>query len=216
MPAKKPHYVNNKLFLEAFKKYLPLVKPLRAKHTVLCKKLLKQGKSKEELPAFVRPQTPEYDYIGECLLKIATHLSYKPNFINYTFREDMIGDAIENSIQYLENFDPKKSNNPFAYFTQVMMFAFFRRITKEEKHAYIKQKSLESAIDFFSTQGGDDGEYANTYVKFMRDAKNDIIANFEQKKANKKKPGKKGKNRKKIDNPGIERFMVTSFTEPFA
>jgi hypothetical protein len=205
---KKQQYVNNKLFLEAFKKYLPLVRPLRKKHNALCKRLLKEGLTKEQLPHFVRPQTPEYDFIGECILKIANHLAFKPNFYNYTFKEEMIGDAVENAIQYLENFDPKKSKNPFAYFTQIMMFAFFRRITKEEKHAYIKQKSLESAIDFFSTQGGDDGEYANTYIKFIRDIKNDVITNFEKKKSDKKKL-LGTKSRKKIDQPGIDRFLVS-------
>ena len=203
-------YVDNKKFLEAFKIYLRVLKPLRTEYNKKCKQALKEGVAKDELPSFERPQTPEYDYIGECLLKIATHLSYKANFINYTFREDMIGDAIENAIQYLENFDPKKSNNPFAYFTQVMMYAFLRRISKEEKHSYIKQKSLESAIDFFSTQGGDDGEYANTYIKFIRDSESDIIKNFEEKKDNKKKVSTATtRTRKKIYNPGIERFMVT-------
>ena len=205
---KRQHYVDNKLFYAALKKYLPIVKPLRKKHTKLCKELLKKGVSKKDLPPFERPQTPEYDYIGECLLKIANHLSFKPNFMNYTFREDMIGDAIENSIIYLESFNVRKWKNPFAYFTQVMIFAFIRRITKEEKHAYIKQKCLESAIDYFDIQGGDDVDYANTRTKFMRDAKNDIIANFEEKKANKKKAGTRV--RKKIEKPGIERFLVNA------
>ena len=160
--AKKPHYVDNKLFLEALTKYLLVVKPLRAKYNLACNKLKKQGIPKDEWPAFERPQTPEYNYIGECLLKIANHLSYSPkffpNFHNHSLREEMIGDALENCIKYLENFDPAKSKNPFAYYTQVMWYAFYRRITSEAKQTYIKQKSLESAIDFFATQGGDDGE----------------------------------------------------------
>ena len=214
----KPNYVDNKLVLEAFEKYLPIVRPLRAAHNKLCKKLLKQGVVKKDLPIFARPQTPEYDYIGECLLKIANHLSYSPkffpNFHNHSLREEMIGDALENSILYLENFDPKKSHNPFAYFTQVMWYAFYRRITKEAKQTYIKKKSLESAIDFFATQGGDEGEYANTYIKFLREMDNDVIEDFEKRKADKKKAsGATTKTRKKIISPGIERFMVT-MTEP--
>ena len=85
------------------------------------------------------------NYIGECFIKIATHLSYKPNFINYTFRDDMIADGIENCIQYVDNFDPAKSKNPFAYFTQIIYFAFLRRIQKEKKQLYIKYKSIERA-----------------------------------------------------------------------
>ena len=73
------------------------------------------------------------DYLGECFLKIATHLSYKPNFVNYMFREDMISDGIENCVQYIHNFNPEKSQNPFAYFTQIIHYAFLRRIQKEKK-----------------------------------------------------------------------------------
>ena len=115
----KVNYVNNKEFLAAFQIYLPICKPLRKKHDALCAKLLKQGVKKSALPRFARPQTPEYDFIGECLLKIANHLAFKYTFIPSfnTLREEMIGDALENAIQYLENFDPKKSKNPFAYFS---------------------------------------------------------------------------------------------------
>jgi hypothetical protein len=70
------------------------------------------------------------NYLGECFLKIATHLSYKPNFVNYMFREDMICDGIENCVQYIHNFNPEKSSNPFAYFTQIIHYAFLRRIQK--------------------------------------------------------------------------------------
>ncbi len=206
MSRKANHYVDNKAFLEAFKRYLPIALPLKAKWLKECKKLLAKGKKKEDLPKFARPRTPDYEYIGECLLKIAEHLSYKPNFINYTFREEMVGDAIENAIQYLENFDPEKSNNPFAYFTQLMGYAFLRRIAKEEKHSYIKQKSLEGAIDFFSTQGGDEGGYKNTYIDFIREAKSDIVKNFEEKKRAKKKASTR--TRKRIEDPGIDKFMV--------
>ena len=83
------------------------------------------------------------NYLGECFLKIATHLSYKPNFVNYMFREDMIGDGIENCVQYIHNFDPNKSNNPFAYFTQIIYYAFLRRIQKEKKQLEIKTKIIE-------------------------------------------------------------------------
>ena len=83
------------------------------------------------------------NYIGECFLKIATHLSYRPNFINYMYREDMIGDGIENCIQYIHNFDPEKSSNPFAYFTQIVYYAYLRRIAKEKRQQAIREKILE-------------------------------------------------------------------------
>tara|TARA_B100001113_G_scaffold252393_1_gene208043 strand:- start:5390 stop:5839 length:450 start_codon:yes stop_codon:yes gene_type:complete len=86
---------------------------------------------------------PISNYLGECFLKIATHLSYKPNFVNYMFREDMIGDGIENCVQYIHNFNPEKSSNPFAYFTQIIYYAFLRRIQKEKKQLEIKTKIIE-------------------------------------------------------------------------
>ena len=83
------------------------------------------------------------NYLGECFLKIATHLSYKPNFVNYMFRDDMISDGIENCVQYIHNFNPAKSKNPFAYFTQIIHYAFLRRIQKEKKQLEIKTKIIE-------------------------------------------------------------------------
>ena len=84
-----------------------------------------------------KPVPPVSNYLGECFLKIANHLSYRPNFINYTYRDDMISDGIENCLQYIHNFDPEKSKNPFAYFTQIIYYAFIRRIQKEKKQTHI-------------------------------------------------------------------------------
>ena len=109
-PKQKPHYVDNKKFLEAMTEY----RALRIKAE-------EEGKR--------RPTVT--NYIGECYLKIANHLSYRPNFINYTYRDDMISDGIENCLQYMDNFDPEKSKNPFAYFTQIIYYAFIRRIQKD-------------------------------------------------------------------------------------
>ena len=119
---KSEHYVNNKELLAALIDY-------RAEVAV--------AKSKD------LPKPRISNYLGECFLKIATHLSYKPNFVNYMFREDMIGDGIENCVQYIHNFDPAKSNNPFAYFTQIIYYAFLRRIQKEKKQLEIKTKIIE-------------------------------------------------------------------------
>jgi Sigma-70 region 2. len=75
-------------------------------------------------------------------LKIANHLSYRPNFINYTFRDDMISDGIENCLQYLDNFDPAKSSNPFAYFTQIIYYAFIRRIQKKRNKLLLNKTNI--------------------------------------------------------------------------
>ena len=120
--AKTEYYVNNKEFLEAIVEY---------------KRKVEIAKKKEKS----KPLVP--NYVGECFLKIATHLSYKPNFVNYMFREDMISDGIENCVQYIHNFDPERSKNPFAYFTQIIHYAFLRRIQKEKKQLEIKTKIIE-------------------------------------------------------------------------
>jgi len=115
------HYVSNKEFHNALIQY--------KKEVDIAKE---NGDPKPIIP----------NYIGECFLKIATHLSYKPNFVNYIFKDDMICDGIENCVQYIHNFDVSRSN-PFAYFTQVIYFAFLRRIAKEKKQLEIKTKIIE-------------------------------------------------------------------------
>ena len=165
---KKEHYVNNKEFLAAMTEYRKL-----------CVEAEESGEDKP----------PVSNYIGECFLKIANHLSYRPNFINYTFRDDMISDGIENCLQYLDNFNPEKSNNPFAYFTQIIYYAFIRRIQKEKKQTTIKQKLiLKSGLDEIVRQEGDNEEYQNSYADFLR--KNMIIEQETEKKE-KPKPKKK-------------------------
>ena len=121
---KSEHYVNNKQLLEALIVYRGKVATAK----------------ENDLP---KPRIT--NYLGECFLKIATHLSYKPNFVNYMFREDMISDGIENCVQYIHNFDPEKSRNPFAYFTQIIHYAFLRRIQKEKKQLEIKTKIIEKS-----------------------------------------------------------------------
>ena len=116
------HYVNNKEFLAAIVEYKD--------------KVALAAERGEEKPRITR-------YIGECFLKIATHLSFKPNFVNYMFKDDMVCDGIENCVQYINNFNPEKSKNPFAYFTQIIHYAFLRRIQKEKKQLEIKTKIIE-------------------------------------------------------------------------
>jgi len=116
------HYVNNKEFLAALIKY-------------------REDKEIAEIQGKPKPPIPRY--IGECFLKIANHLSFKPNFVNYMFKEDMISDGIENCVQYIHNFNPEKSQNPFAYFTQIIHYAFLRRIQREKRQLEIKNKIIE-------------------------------------------------------------------------
>ena len=136
----KPHYVDNKKFLEAMIEY-------REK----CNVAEEKDKKKPDVT----------NYIGECFLKIANHLSYRPNFINYTYRDDMISDGIENCLQYMSNFNPEKSKNPFAYFTQIIYYAFIRRIQKEKKQTHVKHRIIAKQ-DFTSyvTMEGDENSYS--------------------------------------------------------
>ena len=121
--AKKRNYVNNPDLLQALIKYKES-----------CKDAEECGDS--------LPQVPEY--IGSCILLIAQRLATKPNFSGYSYKEEMISDGIENCLQYIHNFDPEKSSNPFAYFTQIIWYAFLRRIQKEKKQTYIRFKASQA------------------------------------------------------------------------
>ena len=145
----KPHYVDNKKFLQAMTEY-------RDK----CNKAEEKGRKKP----------PVTNYIGECFLKIANHLSYRPNFINYTYRDDMISDGIENCLQYMSNFNPKKSSNPFAYFTQIIYYAFIRRIQKEKKQMQVKAKIIANAgvENMMDQLAGDDTHYQSQMLDFLQ------------------------------------------------
>lgn len=88
-------------------------------------------------------EKPQVDnYIAESIIKIANHLSYLPNFSGYTYRADFVADAIENCLTYVDNFNPEKSQNPFAYFTQICWYAFIRRIMREKKQSIIKGRFI--------------------------------------------------------------------------
>lgn len=169
---KKQYYVDNKKFLAAMKEY---------KSMVLSSE--QEGKPRPIVPV----------YIAECIMKIATHLSYKPNFINYSFREEMICDGIENCLQYIDNFNPDKYDNPFAYFTQIIYYAFLRRIEKEKKYLYTKFKASEHISVLGSTaerQQQDMGENFNDDIKYnewTEEYMSDFIENFEQTKRRKVK-----------------------------
>ena len=152
------HYVNNKEFLDALIVYRKAVRECAEKEI--------PNITPEQLKTWQSPNKPPIpNYIGECILKIATHLSFKPNFVNYMFKDDMISDGIENCIQYLHNFDPEKSTNPFAYFTQIIHYAFLRRIQKEKRQLEIKNKILEKTgfDEVFADDLGIDGANYSDY-----------------------------------------------------
>ena len=138
------HYVNNKEFLAALIKY-------------------REDKEIAEIQGKPKPPIPRY--IGECFLKIANHLSFKPNFVNYMFKEEMISDGIENCVQYIHNFNPEKSQNPFAYFTQIIHYAFLRRIQREKRQLEIKNKILERSgfSEVFTDDNNIDGGNYSDY-----------------------------------------------------
>ena len=165
------HYVDNKKFLAEMTKF-------RAK-------VIRANEAGRKRPMVT-------NYIGECFLKIANHLAYRPNFINYTFRDDMISDGIENCLQYMDNFNPEKSNNPFAYFTQIIYYAFIRRIQKEKKQVLVKQKIIANTdTDEFLTQlDGDDGQYKNQMIEFLKANQGNVVEEPKTKKQKKKEKQK--------------------------
>jgi len=172
---KKPeHYVNNKDFTAAVAEYVIQIN---------------KAKEADKTP----PRMSEY--IGECVYKIATRLSTRPNFINYTYRDEMICDAIENCIQYLGNFNIEKSSNAFAYVTQICYYAFLRRIQKEKKQVFIKQKSImesDVSLESFQTIDGQyDPALTNTNVEWLKENMNHV--NYEPRKSKKKTPTTKKK-----------------------
>lgn len=168
--SKTKHYVNNADFLQALIEYKQS-----------CEIAKKENREEPIVP----------NYIGECFLKIAEHLSRKPNFISYSFREEMICDGIENCIMYFRNFDPTKSTNPFAYFTQIIYFAFLRRIQKEKKQLYVKYKATEQFGILDEAELFEDSE-GNVKQFVLYDNISEFIQTFEEKKKAKKKTKAKG------------------------
>ena len=170
----KNHYINNKDFLKEMIEFRTSVNEAK----------------KLNLP---KPQIPRY--VAECFMKIAENLSHKPNFLSYTFRDEMVADAIENCVMYVDNFDPAKSSNPFAYFTQITYYAFLRRIQKEKKQLYVKYKSTETAgiLDEFELNENEDG----TFRQFeLYENISEFIQNYEN-----------ARNENKAKREGLEKFV---------
>ena len=170
----KNHYINNKDFLKEMIKYRTAIR-----------KAKRLGQPKPQIPT----------YVAKCFMMIAENLSHKPNFLSYTFRDEMVADAIENCVMYVDNFDPAKSSNPFAYFTQITYYAFLRRIQKEKKQLYVKYKSTETAgiLDEYELNENEDG----TFRQFeLYENISSFIENYEN--------AKKAKKEKKA---GLEKFV---------
>lgn len=183
---RKLHYVNNPEFLKEMKLHIAAVK-----------KAKKAG----------NPSPQVSNYIGECIVSIANKLANKPNFVNYPFREEMISDGIENSLQYLNNFNPKKSSNPFAYFTQIIYFAFVRRIQREKKHLATKYRIIEESLIDLSQEDGINSsqKYGSDYADANM---HEFLQNFEKSQEEKKRKIKTSK-KKSAKKVGFEKIIET-------
>ena len=155
-PKEKPHYVNNADFSQAVVEYVTVLNEARD--------------AGEQLP--IVP-----DYIARCFLKIAEGLSHKSNFIRYTYREEMVMDAVENCLKAIENYNLEAATrtgkpNAFAYFTQISWYAFLRRIAKEKKQQDVKIKYMtQSGVEEFIIENGDatSGQVMNAFVSQLKD-----------------------------------------------
>jgi hypothetical protein len=191
-PKQKPHYVNNKQFSLAVVDYVKLVREAEEKD--------------EKLP--IVP-----DYIAECFLKIAEGLSHKSNFIRYTYREEMVMDAVENCLKAVTNYNIEtatRTGNPnaFAYFTQICYYAFLRRLAKEKRQQDIKFRFIEKAgIDDFIQydEGGMvDQSVSRAFVDQLKDRIDKVRDHDTQIKEFATKEKKKQKTKKRS---GVELFM---------
>ena len=159
----RPHYVNNKDFSNAVVEYVRLL----------------QQCEKDNLP---KPMLP--NYIAECFLKICEGLSHKANFVRYTYREEMVMDAVENCLKSVDKFDPDTATrsgnlNAFSYFTQISWYAFLRRIQKEKKQMYIRFKSSQQMIATGGTYAG--GEDVTLNLTTSADYMNSFVQDYEDK-----------------------------------
>lgn len=188
--SKSSHYINNETFLKQI-----------VEHKRAVKRAEKEG----------LPKPGVNDYIGKCFMDIAENLAKKPNFANYPFKEEMIGDAVENCIMYATNFNPAKSKNPFAFFTQIIFYAFLRRITKEKKQLYIKMRQFEEfdPSGKFRNWLKDKFEPENNPFSDILNLTNEDIAEFEKRMKGKRKTvvKKKTKISKKTDNSRLDNFI---------
>lgn len=190
MAKNKAHYVNNRDFSEAVYDYAVEVQ---------------EAKSKD------KPIPQVTDYIAKCFIKIAEGLSHRPNFVRYTYREEMVMDAVENCLRAIGNYNIKKTTrtgkpNAFSYFTQICYFAFIRRILKEKRQQDIKFRFIEKmGIEDF-VQMGMDGEAATETMAYV-DTLKERIGAVRMKDAAIKDFAKQEKKRQKKEEKTLELFM---------
>lgn len=165
------HYVNNKALLECIEKYQKQKNEAIQNNTAL-------------------PKIPEY--FGEAIIQIATRFSRRPNFIGYSFRDEMISDAIEHALVAVDKFDANKSSNPFSYITTMVYYSFIRRIAKEKRQSYIRSKLIQDMpIDSFDIQDhDDDNDFMNNYMAFIQSHQN--FDDTQEKKVPKQKVVQRG------------------------
>ena len=179
IPKKPINYVDNKKFYQEI---------------LLYKASVNEAKKK----GLDEPRIPEY--IGECIFKIAEKLSTKPCFVNYSYRDEMIADGYENCILYFKDYNPDIGQNPFAYFTQIIYYAFLRRINKEEKNRYTIYRNFQETITLDQIENHllDENDQPIA-TKSMYDNINHFIDKFEKKEKEKKEKRKQAKE-------GLDRF----------
>ena len=186
---KSNHYVDNVKFFEEMCKW---------------KKLVNEASEIDE------PRPPITEYIGTCFVEIAERLSHRPNFINYEYREEMIGDGIENCLMYAHNFNPEKSKNPFSYFTQIIYYAFLRRIQKEKKQSYIKYKCFE----LMDKTGVISDNVKHNIVEDFENFKNPVAEYFKLNENDLKKfEPKRKKRRKNKKKENLDEFLQDEVSE---
>ena len=190
-PKERPHYVNNAQFSQAVVDYVETV----------------QEAKKAEVPLPVVP-----DYIATCFLRISEGLSHKSNFIRYTYREEMVMDAVENCLKAIENYNIEAATrtgkpNAFSYFTQISWYAFLRRIAKEKKQQDIKFKYLsQSGIEAFLDTTGENAA-ANLVQQHFVDILKGRIEKVKGVDSKVKDFVKKQKKRKKTADSDLQEFM---------
>ena len=184
------HYVNNADFSKAVVKYVEQITDAK--------------KLKQEIP--VVP-----DYIAVCFLRIAEGLSHKSNFIRYTYREEMVMDAVENCLKAIENYNIEaatRTGNPnaFAYFTQISWYAFLRRIEKEKKQQDVKLRYIaESGVENFIDDEDLNNPIMNSFVDQLKD-RIDKVKDYDQKVKDYKKRERR-KRSIKVDSDLSEFFV---------
>jgi hypothetical protein len=174
-----------------------MIKKERMKHNYIDKVRFHREMTEYRLKAIEAeknglPKPKVNNYLGNCFLLICEKLSYRPNFANYSFREEMVGDAIENCLAAVDNFDPnEQKKNPFGYFSLIAWRAFLRRIQKENKQNYIKHKYYQSSGIHDQLAHSDDGAIAGVSSS-SNEVSDRIIEKFESKINTKKEPKIKG------------------------